>query len=91
MPDIKRKRISGIKTINSIFIEGAKAFLACYFGIVEIDLYKYEVKDSYFFGAGGTAIQVNDVTVEIFLIKGMLIPFEFLFLQKGQLLNRISC
>ncbi len=63
MPDIKRKRITGIKTIYQIAVFGTEAFLACGFGIVHLDLEAREVRDSYFFGAGGTPIIVNDVAI----------------------------
>jgi hypothetical protein len=63
MPAIKNKQISGLKIINSISVDGNRAFLACNFGIVEIDLNKIEVRDSYFFGPSGTSLKVNDVAI----------------------------
>lgn len=62
LPDIQLKTITGTKSINSIFFIHSYAYLACNFGIVLIDLNRVVIKDSYFFGPGGTQIQVNDIT-----------------------------
>lgn len=61
--DIKRKPLTNSKVINKIEAYDKYAYLACDFGIVVIDLEKIEIKDSYFFGPGGTAIRVNDITI----------------------------
>lgn len=63
MPDIKRKRMSTDRSINMIYVYGTRAYLACSFGVVEIDLIKKEVVDSYMFGPEGSAIEVNDISV----------------------------
>ncbi len=63
MPDIKRKRMSAERSILMIHIYGTKAYLACSFGVVEIDLIKKEVVDTYMFGPDGSTIEVNDITV----------------------------
>ncbi len=62
IPDIKRKMISGEKSINQFFFNGQYAYLACGFGIVVCDLSRQEIKDTYIFGPGGTQIWVNDIT-----------------------------
>jgi hypothetical protein len=62
IPDIKRKMIVGNKSINNVYFQNQFAYLACGFGIVLCDLQKREIKDSYFFGPGGTQITVNDIT-----------------------------
>ncbi len=64
IPDIKRKMISGEKSINNIFFKDQYAYLACGFGIVLCDLARKEIKDSYIFGPGGSQIQVNDITFD---------------------------
>ncbi|AHJ96097.1 type IX secretion system anionic LPS delivery protein PorZ [Hymenobacter swuensis] len=57
--DIARKEISGTKTINSIHINSRRAYLACSFGIVVVDLARLEIRDSYTnIGPGGTVVQV---------------------------------
>jgi hypothetical protein len=60
--DIKRKSIMGDKSINNIYMLGSNAYLACGFGIVVLDLSRKEIKDTYYFGPGGTQIFVNDIT-----------------------------
>ncbi len=63
LADIKRKSITGEKSINNIYISEYLAYLSCSFGIVVLDLDKEEIKDSYYFGEGGSQIAVNDVTI----------------------------
>jgi hypothetical protein len=60
--DIKRKSILGKKTVNRIYCMGTTAFLSCGFGIVELDLVKREIKDTYFIGPEGEALEVNELT-----------------------------
>lgn len=60
--DIKRKAIIGNKTINNIHFENQYAYLACGFGIVVIDMDRLEVKDTYYIGPSGNAINVTDIT-----------------------------
>ena len=61
LPDIKRKQMTGDKSINNISFAGNDVYLACGFGIVVINLDRNEVKDTYFIGQGGGSLQVNDV------------------------------
>lgn len=61
--DIKRKNISGGKSINHITIYDKKAYLACDFGIVVIDLVKRETKDAYFIGQNNASVIVNQVAI----------------------------
>jgi hypothetical protein len=61
IPDIKRKSITGGKTIRKIYLQGHDAYLACGFGIVFCDINRREIKDTYMFGAGGTQISVQDI------------------------------
>ncbi len=60
--DIKRKPIYGNKTINNITFYGNYAYLSCGFGIVVIDMVKKEIKDTYYIGPNGDAINVLDFT-----------------------------
>lgn len=62
--DIKRKNIVGNKSINSIFFVDQLAYLSCGFGIVVIDMDRLEVKDTYYIGPGGNAINVTDLTTD---------------------------
>ncbi|MBN1598440.1 MAG: T9SS type A sorting domain-containing protein [Bacteroidales bacterium] len=61
--DIKRKTITGEKDIRFIYIVSSKAYLACGFGIVLLDIDKEEIKDTYLFGDGGTQLKVNDIVL----------------------------
>ena len=45
--DIKRKEITGLKSINNITLKDGIAYLSCTFGLVLIDLEKEEIKDVY--------------------------------------------
>jgi sugar lactone lactonase YvrE len=59
--DIKRKSITGDKSINNISFNGNEAYLACGFGIVVLNMDKQEVKDTYYIGEGGSSMVINDV------------------------------
>ncbi len=61
MSDIKKKDIVGNKNINNIFFDGDLAYVACGFGIVVFDLKKEEVKDTYYIGNQGDAVNVTDI------------------------------
>ncbi len=62
LADIKRKQLSGDKTINSIFFSGNLAYLSCGFGIVVVNLERQEIKDTYFIGQDGSYLSVFDLT-----------------------------
>jgi hypothetical protein len=62
IPDIKRKEILGNKTINSVLNYGNYAYLCCGFGIVVLNLEKREIKDTYYIGPGGGALNVLELT-----------------------------
>jgi hypothetical protein len=63
LPDIKNKNITGLKRINKIVFNNSSAYLACEFGIVNLDLVKMEFAGNYYFGVGGTNIKVNDIAI----------------------------
>ena len=63
MNDIKDKTMVGNKSINNVFFDGDLAYLACGFGIVVFDLKKEEVKDTYYIGNQGDAVNVTDVAI----------------------------
>lgn len=60
-PDIKRKAITGKKTINEVTFKNNIAYLACGFGIVVFDTDKIETKDTYYIGPGGSYINVYQI------------------------------
>ena len=61
VPDIKDKSILGNKTIHKIHIRGDFAYLACGFAIVVLDIVKHEIKDTYYIGDQGSAINIYDI------------------------------
>ena len=60
--DIKRKIITGKKTINEVFFSGKFAYISCGFGIVVFDTEKLEIKDTYYLGTASANLEVYDVT-----------------------------
>lgn len=60
--DIERSGILGDKAINDIYLDGDLAYLSCGFGIVVMDLYREEVKDTYMIGSEGAQLRVYDLT-----------------------------
>ncbi|CAN5436709.1 two-component regulator propeller domain-containing protein [soil metagenome] len=64
LPDIKLKNIVGGKSINSILFFNHNAYLSCQFGIVVLDLVKHEVKDTYYIGNGGAAVDVHQLAYD---------------------------
>lgn len=61
LPDIKNKVMSADKSINGISFIDNEAYLSCGFGIVVLNLNKKEVKDTYYIGEDGMALNVYDV------------------------------
>ena len=59
--DIKRSSISGDKGIRNIRFQNHKAYLACTFGIVVVDLERREIAETYYIGTGGAYLAVNDI------------------------------
>jgi len=59
---LKNATLAGSKSVRAVFVYQQLAYLATGFGIVAINLDKYEIKDSYIIGSGGTRIAVNAVT-----------------------------
>jgi hypothetical protein len=58
---LKNTSIAGDKSIQSIFVNQQLAYVATGIGIVVINLDKYEIKDTYIIGTGGTKIKVNSI------------------------------
>lgn len=59
--DIERSNILANKSINEIYFEDSKAYLACGFGIVVLDLNNVEISDTYIIGPLGVYVQVFDI------------------------------
>ncbi len=64
IPDIKRKQITGNKTIHNILLVDDLAYLSCGFGIVVVNLEKKEIKDTYLIGENGGFINVFDMATD---------------------------
>lgn len=62
--DIKTKNIIGGKSINKVFFKNKKAYLACDFGIVMLDMKRREIKDTYFVGDNASQLAVKSVYVD---------------------------
>lgn len=59
--DIKRSNLLGDKSVNAVIFDGPRAYLACGFGIVVLDLERKEVRDTWRIGPNGSQVQVQDL------------------------------
>ncbi|MAW21393.1 MAG: hypothetical protein CMD16_03245 [Flavobacteriales bacterium] len=57
--DIKRKEITGIKSINNITIRKNIAYLSTSIGLILVDLENEEIKDTYNLGDASSAYKIN--------------------------------
>lgn len=57
--DIKRSRISGNKTIYSVYCKDGLAYLSTGLGVIVVNLQKYEIKDTWVIGNNGVQVAVN--------------------------------
>jgi hypothetical protein len=57
--DIKRKEITGIKSINNITISGSVAYLSTSIGLILVDLENEEIKDTYNVGDIISMYEIN--------------------------------
>ena len=60
--DIKRKIITGNKTISEVYFKGTIAYIATGFGIVVFDTDKFEIKDTYYISNGLLNYKIYQVT-----------------------------
>jgi len=63
MPDLYNKQMSSGKTVNQIQFYQNKAYLACNFGIVVLNLDKKEVADTYYIGPNASEVAVLSTTI----------------------------
>ncbi|MEJ7767851.1 MAG: two-component regulator propeller domain-containing protein [Chitinophagaceae bacterium] len=61
---IKRKEISGDKSIYRIFCFKDRAYLSTGIGIIVLDETKYEVKDTYIVGNNGLPVKISGVVTD---------------------------
>src|SRR5665647_111318 len=64
LSDLKLKTSIANKSINNIFCEGDFAWLSCDFGIVKINLKKWEVAETWVIGADASPIAVKELAVD---------------------------
>ncbi len=64
LSDIKRKSITGTKTINHIMFMGNEAWMACSFGIVILDITSKNFLGNWYIGPNGTNVEVKDLTFD---------------------------
>ena len=63
IPDLYNKQMSSSKDVNQIQFYQNKAYLACNFGIVVLNMNKNEVADTYYIGPNASEIAVLNTTV----------------------------
>ena len=59
IPDIKRDNVIGDKNIYNIYPLGKNYYLSTGLGVIVIDGDRYEVKDTWWIGNGGSQVKVN--------------------------------
>lgn len=64
IPDLLEKNWSVDKTVYQIYIEQDKAYLACGFGIMVVDLTKREIKDTYIVGVNAQKEPIYGITAD---------------------------
>ncbi|MET0393925.1 MAG: hypothetical protein ABW019_12325 [Chitinophagaceae bacterium] len=62
LPDVKRDNIAGDKTIYAVYPLQKDFYLSTGLGIIVINGERYEVKDTWFIGSGGSQVKVNGLT-----------------------------
>lgn len=86
LSDILRKQVQGTKAITNISIGPGKAYVSTTFGLVVVDLAKFEVTDTYSnIGPGGTLVAVYDAAVA----KGALYLATSAGLLRGSLTSNL--
>ena len=63
IPDFYIKLMSVSKIINDIMFHNRKAYLSTDFGILVVNLEKYEIADTYYIGANGAEVKVLNTTI----------------------------
>ncbi len=64
LPDIKLKTTISNRSINNIYCDGDFAWLSCSFGIVKINLKKWEVAETWIIGPQAAQIAVNEIAAD---------------------------
>jgi len=61
LADIKNSSIIAAKRVNEILVDGDFAYICLEFGIVQLDLIRLEIKDTYLIGNNGSFVNVLDM------------------------------
>ena len=64
LPDIKLKTSIAKRSINNILCEGDYAWLSCDFGIVKINLKRWEVAETWLIGTEASSISVRELATD---------------------------
>jgi hypothetical protein len=88
--DIRLKTIEGSKEIYNITFDNGKAYLACGFGILVLDLTRHEIYDTYFIGENSSAIRVNQVAINDTAIFAATSKFGILYAPKNSFALAVS-
>lgn len=62
IPDIKNANVSGSKRINSVYFKNKLAYLCTDFGIVVLNLQKYEIKETYILQQAAEILKIKSLT-----------------------------
>jgi ligand-binding sensor domain-containing protein len=62
VPDLKRDNVTGDKSIYNIYSLGKKYYLSTGLGVVVMDGERYEIKESWLIGTGGSQLKVNGIS-----------------------------
>ncbi|MBN2765106.1 MAG: T9SS type A sorting domain-containing protein [Paludibacteraceae bacterium] len=63
VPDLYMKQMSASKNVNQIRFQGDRAYLACDFGIMVVNMTKREIADTYFIGPNGAELKIISTTI----------------------------
>jgi predicted secreted protein len=63
IPDLSIKQMNSSKDVNQIFLFQDKAYFACNFGIMVMNLSKLEIADTYIIGPNATEVKVVSTTI----------------------------
>lgn len=58
IPDLKNASLPGLRVPNAVLMHEGKAYMAMPFGIVCVNMRKYEITDTYYIGYGSSSVNV---------------------------------
>lgn len=63
VPDLYLKQANFSKIVNNTYMHGTTAYLAMDFGVIQLDMKKQEIKDTYFIGNESSEVKVEYITI----------------------------